>query len=136
MAFDITFPVEGNIVEFRLRGQITAGTFSHLHLGLYYAPEWRTGMNCLGIIEKGANISAITLDTMRTDLRAEVERIRRLRGPDFKMAWVVEDDHNLPIVRLWKTMPFVANQYEVEVFRSAEDGRDWLRQFEKRRTLA
>jgi hypothetical protein len=133
MAFDITFPGQGNIVEFRLRGVLTFDTFSRLHQGLYFSPDWRTGMNCLGILEKGTDISAITLETMRSELREEVDRIRRLRGPEFKMAWIAEDEHNLPIVRLWKTMPFVANQYEVEVFRQADAGRDWLRKFERSR---
>ncbi|WP_420433830.1 hypothetical protein [Hyphobacterium sp.] len=133
MTFDISFPGQGNIVEFRLRGVLTFSTFSRLHQGLYFSPDWRTGMNCLGNLEKGTDISAITLETMRGELREEVDRIRRLRGPNFKMAWVVEDEHNLPIVRLWKTMPFVAGRYEIEVFRTAEDGRDWLRQFARDR---
>ncbi|WP_421787762.1 hypothetical protein [Hyphobacterium sp.] len=136
MAFDIQFPSAGNIVEFRMGGALSAESFSRLHKGLYFAPEWRTGMNCLGVLDAGTDISAITIDTMRGELRGEIERVRRLRGPDFKMAWVVVDDHNMPMVRLWKSMPFLANQYEIEIFRTASEAREWLRQFGHRQSVA
>lgn len=130
MAYSIQFPETGNIVEFRLRNSVTLEDISRMNDGLYFSPDWRIYMNSLGIIEQGTDLSEISPDVMREGLRREAERLRTVRGPDFKMAWVVEDDHNLPIVQLWAAMPFVSSLYELRVFRDADDARDWLRQFD------
>lgn len=135
MAFEIKFPETGNIVEFRASGVLTFDSFSRMHQGLYFSPEWRTGMNCLGIMDKGADISAITPDVLNTEFREELERVRRLRGPDFKMAWVVENEHHLPMFRLWGAMPF-NNRNEMRIFRRPDDARDWLNLFNRAQNAA
>ncbi|WP_421790667.1 hypothetical protein [Hyphobacterium sp.] len=130
MAYSIQFPETGNITEFRLRRVVTLEDISRLNDGLYFSPDWRKGMNCLGIIEAGTDLSEISPEVMRDGLRREAERLRTVRGPDFKMAWVIEDAHNLPIVQLWAAMPFLSGLYELRVFREEEEARAWLVEFD------
>lgn len=86
-------------------------------------------MNCIGIMEAGTDLSDIDAGVLKRDFKAELDRLKKLIGPDFRMAWVVADDHNLPIVRLWQAMPFVASSYELRIYREAADARAWLGQY-------
>jgi len=129
MPYAIEFPERGNIVEFCLRGVVTPQDIARLNDGLYLSPDWRKGMNCLGLVEKGSNLSAITPEVMQSDLRREAERLRHVRGPDFKVAWVAEDAFHLPVLRLWQAQPFVASAYEIRVFTDTGEARRWLEQF-------
>ncbi|WP_394692592.1 hypothetical protein [Hyphobacterium sp.] len=130
MAYEIIFPETGNIVEVRLSGALSFETFRDIHVELYLGPEWRTGMNLLAILEQGADVSAIDSKVLRTAFKAELERLTEIRGPDFKVAWVAEDDYNLPLLRLWQSMPFVSGVFDIEIFNSRDAGRKWLEEFE------
>lgn len=129
MSFEITYPAHGNIVEFRIRETLTFEKIQRLHAGLYYSPDWRTGLNCLGVVEAGTDISDVTADALRTTFREEVERLKKLRGPDFKMAWAVEDEHNRPMFKLWQALPFNA-AVDIQLFETEAEARAWLETFD------
>jgi len=129
MSAPIFFPETGNIVEVRLNGALTFESFRDMHIELYYGTKWRTGMNLLAVIEKGADPTAIDSKQLRTAFRAEVERLREVRGPDFKVAWVAEDAHVEPLLLQWQSMPFVNGVYDIEIFRDSDEARAWLETF-------
>ncbi|QNL18123.1 hypothetical protein HXX25_01475 [Hyphobacterium sp. CCMP332] len=130
MTYEIKFPTTGNIVEVRLNGALSFETFRDMNVELYYGPEWQTGMNMLAILERGTDVSAIDSKVLRTEFKAELERMTEVRGPEFKVAWVAEDAHNLPILRLWQSMPFVLGVFDIEIFADRDSGRNWLEGFE------
>ncbi|GJL97730.1 MAG: hypothetical protein DHS20C06_15470 [Hyphobacterium sp.] len=129
MTHVITFPETGNIVEVRLSGALSLDTFRDLHAELYFGPQWRTGMNLLAIIENGTDPSAIDAKILRTALRTEVEKLADIRGPEFKVAWVAEDELVEPLLLQWQSMPFVKGAYDFEVFRDKAKARAWLETF-------
>jgi hypothetical protein len=130
MAYEIIFPERGNIVEVRLSGPLTFDTFRAMYAELYFGGSWRTGMNLLGIFECGADPTGIDAHELRTRFRDEVERLHEIRGPEFKIACVVENPAIEPLVLQWQSMPFVIGTYDIEVFRDRAAGRQWLSQFE------
>ncbi|MEE2526129.1 hypothetical protein V0U79_07100 [Hyphobacterium sp. HN65] len=129
MTYEIIFPLRGNIVEVQLSGKLTFEMFRDLHAELYFGGQWRTGMNLLAIIEADADPLGIDAHALRTSFREEIERLAEIRGPEFKVAWVVENPTYEPLLQQWKSMPFIVGRYDIEVFRDREQGRAWLEEF-------
>ena len=129
MACKIIFPETGNIVEVRLNGELTFETFRDMHADLFYGGQWRTGMNLLAIIEKGADMTGVDAKRLRNAFREEVERLHALRGPDYKVAWVAEEPSSEPLLLKWQSMPFVNGAYDLEIFRDRGEAREWLETF-------
>jgi len=126
MAFQTHYRPEPGFFETTITESVNADDVIAIDVEILGSPHWDGGKPRLVLVDHNVDLSEIDMASLAEEILPHLEAARARRTRKERIAWVVPNDRNRPIVAVWELMPDKDSLQDFKSFSNQPEAMSWL----------
>ncbi|WP_417486316.1 hypothetical protein [Maricaulis sp.] len=128
MTYRYAYDAGINAFRIRFEGAVDMEEILRSDRDIIHEPEWAGSRRILTLLDRDADLSALTIRQYLDVAMPYMDATRDVRGDGTREAWVIPARWNSPIIHVWEQLPHKDEHHAFAVFETEPEALDWLLQ--------